>query len=296
MFQIPRLPNGDAPILVVIGGPTAVGKTNFAIECAQKWNAEIISADSRQFYREMSIGTAKPSEQELNAVKHHFIDNKSIFENYSSGRFATDVLAFLDEYFKHHRVAVMCGGSGLFIRAVCDGMDEFPEVPLATREAINELYAQEGISVLQEELAIADPVYYAEADLQNPARLIRALEVCRASGLPYSSFRRKEKPARPFQILKFALDMPRETLYERIDKRVIMMLEAGLVEEAQSLYPNRHLHALQTVGYSELFDYFDEKIPYEEAVRLIQQNSRHYAKRQLTWFRRESDINWLLPA
>lgn len=273
-------------------GPTASGKTALSIELAKHFDAEIISCDARQFYREMEVGTAKPDAEELAAVAHHFINSHSIHENYSAGDYERDALAFLDSYFQEKRVAVMVGGSGLYVRMVCEGVDEFPEVPAGTRSALQALFEVEGIEALQAELKSKDPSYYEQVDQQNPVRLIRALEVCRASGQPYSNFLNQPKKKRNFKAIKIALDWDRQKLYDRINKRVDLMLEAGLEEEARKLYPHRHLNALQTVGYQEWNAYFEGEISKEKAVELIKRNTRRYAKRQLTWCRREADLHW----
>lgn len=273
--------------LIVIGGATATGKTAFAIRTAQFFQTEILSSDSRQFYKEMNIGTAKPTEEELAAAPHHFISHLSIHQPYSVGDFEREALACLDRIFETHDTAVMTGGSGLYIKAVCEGLNTFPEVPVAIRQEVQALYDLNGIPALQYELKLADPDYYAEVDANNPARLLRAVAVCRASGRPFSSFRNQPLEPRRFQPVYVQLDRPRTDLYQRIDQRVSQMMEKGLQDEARSLYPHRHLQALQTVGYQELFDYFDGKTSLEEAIQLIRQHSRNYAKRQLTWFRRD---------
>jgi len=276
--------------LIVIGGPTASGKTSVAIQLANHFDTVILSCDSRQFYREMSIGTAKPTEAELAQAKHYFVNSLSIQEEYSVGDFERDALALLEQIYQEKDIAILAGGSGLFIRAVCEGLDEYPDVPLDIRTDLKTLFQQKGIEALQEELKFCDPTYYEQVDLQNHRRLIRALEVCRASGQPFSSFQNQEKPERFFQPIYILLDVEREQLYERINRRVDQMFETGLLEEARNLYPFRENTALQTVGYQELFDHFDGKITLEEAEELIKRNSRRYAKRQLTWFRK--DDHW----
>ncbi len=279
--------------LIVIAGPTAIGKTAAAIEIAKHFNTEIISADSRQFYREMTIGTAKPSEEELSTVKHHFVGSISIIENFTAGDFEKQCLSLLNQLFEVHNKVVLVGGSGLFIKAVCEGFDEFPEIPLQIREHLNKQFAENGLAFLQEKLSLADPLYYQQVDQQNPQRLIRALEVFEATGLPYSSFRRSNENKRPFSIKKFGMDMPREKLYERINQRVNTMMDNGLLEEVRSLLPYRNLNALNTVGYSEIFDYLGGTISLERAVELVKQNTRRYAKRQLTWFRKDQEMVWI---
>jgi tRNA dimethylallyltransferase len=285
--------NSNKPILIVIAGPTASGKTALSIEIAKHFDAEIISCDARQFYREMNIGTAKAAAEELAAVKHHFINSRSIEEEYSVGDYEKEVLSFLQEYFKIKKIAVMVGGSGLFMRVVCEGVDVFPEVPIEIRTELQELFNKQGIEILQKELKEKDPHYYEKVDLQNPHRLIRALEVCRASGKSFSSFHGQEKAERPFMVIKIGLNWGREQLYERINRRVDLMMSQGLEEEARLLYPKMQLNALQTVGYQELFSYFEGKLRREEAVEMIKQNSRHYSKRQMTWFKKEKDMIWV---
>lgn len=272
--------------LIVIGGATATGKTTAAIRSARHFDTEIISADSRQFYREMSIGTAKQTEEELATVPHHLVNSLSIEQPYSVGDFERDVLKVLDKIFASKNVAVMAGGSGLFIRAVCEGLDSFPDVPEAIQQEVQLLWETNGIEALQTELARLDPEYFEQVDRKNPVRLIRAIAVCRASGQPFSSFRKGKKNKRNFTPIYLLLEMERERLYERINLRVDKMMEAGLLEEARKLFPQRHFNSLQTVGYQELFDFFESKTSLEEAVELIKRNSRRYAKRQMTWFRK----------
>jgi tRNA dimethylallyltransferase len=281
--------------LIVIAGPTASGKTAAAIRLAQYYNTVIVSADSRQFYREMSIGTAKPTPEELAAAKHYFIDSHSITDNFSVGDYEQQGLALLAELFKSHDKVILVGGSGLYIKALCEGFDDIPQADPEIREQLNLEFAQKGITALQEELKIADPVFYGQADLNNPQRVIRALEVFRSTGQPFSSFRKATVNVRPFSSIKIGLDLPREVLYNRINQRVDDMIKQGLVDEARSLLPYRHLNALNTVGYSELFDYFDGKTDLHSAIELIKQNTRHFAKRQLTWFRKDKEIKWLEP-
>lgn len=281
--------------LIVIAGPTASGKTAAAINLAQHYQTVILSADSRQFYREMSIGTAKPSWIELAAAKHYFIDSHSITESFSVGDFEKQALALLDDLFKTHDVIILAGGSGLYIKALTEGFDDIPQADPKIREKLNHELATEGIEPLQRKLKEADPDYYDEVDLYNPQRIIRALEVYEATGKPFSSYRKAGINKRPFNILKIALDMPREVLYNRINQRVDIMIEQGLVAEAHELIFQRHLNALNTVGYSELFDHFDDKISLEKAIEQIKQNTRRFAKRQLTWFRKDTAIHWLKP-
>jgi len=281
------------PILIVIAGPTASGKTVAAIEVARHFNTVVVSADSRQFYREMSIGTAKPSTDELAAVKHYFIDSLFITETYTAGDYEKQCLELLTELFKVHNVVVLAGGSGLFIKAVCEGFDEFPDADPEVRNKLNNELADKGLVYLQEKLKAADPDYYEQVDTNNPQRIIRALEIFESTGKQYSSFRKSAGNKRPFQILKFGLNLPREVLYNRINHRVDLMVEQGLVEEVKSLLPYRHLNALNTVGYSELFDYFDGKTDLQTAISLIKQNTRRFAKRQMTWFGKDKEIVWV---
>lgn len=281
--------------LIVIGGPTASGKTAFAIRVAQRLGTEILSCDSRQFYREMSIGTAKPSAEELAAVPHHFINSISIEAAYSVGDYERDALALLEKLFEKHDAVVLTGGSGLYQKALCEGLDDFPEVPQEVRQRVEQWYQFSGIEGLQQKLKACDPDYYAKVDLQNSRRLMRALGVYEASGLPFSSFHHAQKTERNFTPFYLFLSPTRELLYERINQRVVQMVADGLVEEARSLYPQRHLLALQTVGYQELFEYFDGKTSLEEAIEQIKQHTRNYAKRQLTWARRDGFWKYIAP-
>lgn len=281
--------------LIVIAGPTASGKTAAAIRLAQHHKTVILSADSRQFYQEMAIGTAKPSADELAAAKHYFIDSHTVTEPFSVGDFEKQGLALLTEMFKTHDKVILVGGSGLYIKALCEGFDDIPQADPAIREQLNIQFAENGIAPLQDELKQADPVYYAEADINNPQRIIRALEVYRHTGVPFSSYRKATVNTRPFNILKIALDLPREVLYDRINQRVDTMVKDGLVDEVKSLIPYRDVNALNTVGYSEIFDYLDGRLTLDKAIELIKQNTRRFAKRQLTWFRKDKDIHWLAP-
>jgi tRNA dimethylallyltransferase len=282
--------------LIVIAGPTAIGKTALAIRLAQHYNTVIISADSRQFYREMSIGTAKPDAGELAAAQHYFINSHSITDNFSVGDFEKQALALLDELFKTHNKVILVGGSGLYIKAICEGFDDLPVADDATRAKLNQEFAQYGIEHLQNKLKKADPDYYNEVDLSNPQRVIRALEVFESTGRPISSYRIAAQNKRPFNILKFGLNLPREVLYQRINQRVDIMVQQGLVNEVRSLLPYRHLNALNTVGYSEIFDYLDGKTTLEQAIELTKQHTRNFAKRQLTWFNKDKKIQWFEPA
>jgi len=279
--------------LIVIAGPTASGKTATAIQLAKYYDTVIVSADSRQFYREMSIGTAKPTTEELAAVKHYFINSHSITESFTVGDFERECLALLSELFKHNDKVILVGGSGLYIKAVCDGFDALPIANAAIRSRLNSELTAHGITALQEKLKVADPIYYNLVDLNNPHRVIRALEVFESTGKPFSSFHHASKANRPFKIIKLGLNWPREILYDHINRRVDGMIQQGLADEVKSLLPYRHLNALNTVGYTELFDYFDGKIDLETAIKLIKQNTRQFAKRQLTWFGKDKDIAWL---
>ncbi len=282
--------------LVVVVGPTAVGKTDLCVRLAKHFRTEIISADSRQFFREMAIGTAKPTAAEQQGVPHHFVDSHSIKETYNAGAFEQDVLALLEKLFEQHEVVLMTGGSGLYVRAVLEGMDEMPEVAPEVRQALTQQYEKEGLQPLLDKLQELDPLYFAQVDKANPQRVVRALEVCLSSGLPYSSFRSSEKQGRPFNIVKIGLTRDRSELYGRIDQRMDLMLEQGLLEEAKALYPYRAHNALQTVGYKEIFDYLEGRYDWEEAVRLLKRNSRRYAKRQLTWFNKSpEEYTWFHP-
>ncbi len=278
--------------LIVIVGPTAAGKTDLAIAVAKKFRTEIISADSRQVYRELNIGVARPSEMQLSEVAHHFVANKSVKEEYAAGKFEKDALACLNQIFKKHDVAVMVGGSGLYVKAVCEGMDAVPTGAPEIREQIENELRVNGLKHLQDELKKADPVYYKSADVKNPRRVMRALEVFRASGKPFSSFHKKEKTKRDFHIVKIGISPEREKLYERINLRVDEMMQHGLLKEVENLRSFKNINALQTVGYKELFDYLDGKTDLETAINLIRQNTRNYAKRQLTWFRKDKDVKW----
>lgn len=284
--------NIDDPLLVVIAGPTAAGKTALAVSLARHFNTEIISADSRQFYREMHIGTAAPSQEELRMVKHHFIHHLSIHDPYDVSRFEADALEVLGKLFQTHPIVFMVGGSGLYINAVCNGIDVLPDPDPEIRLQLKETLATGGLAALQDELTRLDPEYALQVDLQNPARLMRAIEVCRATGMPYSALRTSKPALRSFRILKVGIDLPREVLYQRINNRVDAMMAAGLFEEALSLYPYRHLNALNTVGYKELFDHFAGLTSLEHAVDKIKIHTRRYAKRQLTWFRKDVGMRW----
>ncbi|GHA78175.1 tRNA (adenosine(37)-N6)-dimethylallyltransferase MiaA [Pontibacter akesuensis] len=282
--------------LVVVVGPTAVGKTDLCVQLAKHYNTEIISADSRQFFKEMRIGTAKPSPAEQQGVVHHFVDSHSIAEAYNAGAFEQDVLALLERLFERHEVVIMTGGSGLYVRAVLEGMDEMPDADPNVREALTRQYEEAGLQPLLDKLQELDPLYFAQVDKDNPQRIIRAVEVCVSSGMPYSSFRRSEKQQRPFNSIRIGLTRDRAELYSRIDQRMDQMLQQGLLEEAKELYPYRAHNALQTVGYKEVFDFLEGKYDWAEAVRLLKRNSRRYAKRQLTWFNKNpEEYTWFNP-
>jgi len=280
--------------LLVILGPTAVGKTSYSIRKALELGSPVISCDSRQLYKEMRIGTAVPSPEELAAVPHHFIQTLSVTQNYTAGMYEADAMALIDRLFAEgHETLVVTGGSMMYIDALCYGLDDFPEVPLMLREHLMECLRDEGVEVLAEQLRELDPVTCEEIDLSNGQRVIRALEVCLYTGQPFSSFKTRSIKDRNFEIVKIGLQRPREELYARINARVEKMMDEGLEAEARSLLPYRDLPALQTVGYREMFDYFDGKQDLETTVRLIQRNTRHYAKRQLTWWRRDPSIHWI---
>ena len=284
--------------LITVIGPTAIGKTALSIALAHHFGCEIISCDSRQFFKEMKIGTAVPNEVELAAAPHHFIQNKSIFERYSVGDFEQDALAKLAELFTKNNIQIMVGGSGLYVDAVLKGFDEFPEIDAAVRETINQQFETLGIAYLQEQLQALDLEYYEKLTLenpqtlQNPQRMKRFVEVCMGSGKPYSSYIGKRKNNRNFTPIVIGLEADREIMYNRINQRVDIMLNEGLLEEAQTLYPNKDLNALQTVGYRELFDYFDGNTPLDFAVEQIKMNTRRFAKRQITWFKKVENVKW----
>lgn len=282
-------------LLVVIAGPTAVGKTVVGISLAKIFASEIISCDSRQFYRELSIGTAKPTEAELAEVKHHFISNLSIHDYYNVSKYENEALILLEKLFKKHNVVFMVGGSGLYIDAVTRGIDDQPDAKPETRKYLKEILQNQGIEKLQEMLATADPEYYSAVDKANPARLLRALEVCIDTGKPFTQLRLNKSKERDFNMLKIAINLPRELLFSRIEKRVDQMIASGLVDEARRFYAERDLTALKTVGYKELFEFFDDKISLEQAITDIKTNTRRYAKRQLTWLKRDQDYYWLAP-
>jgi tRNA dimethylallyltransferase len=277
-------------------GPTASGKTALAIFLAKYFNTGIISVDARQVYREISIGTAKPTKEQLDTVPHHFINELSIDQPFSAGAFAREAIKRLEELFQTKDIIVAAGGSTLYFKALLEGVDEFPPLDSEVRSKLNEVYRAEGIIALQSLLREKDPEYYAKVDQNNPARLKRALEVSLSTGKPYSSYLNRDKPVLPFNVLKIGLEIPRKDLYRQIDMRCDAMMEAGLLEEVSSLYRYRNLQALQTVGYTEFFDYLDGKLNLDEAITLFKQHTRNYAKRQLTWFGKEKDLRWFSPA
>ena len=281
--------------LILVVGPTAVGKTDLCLNLAKKFKTEIVSCDSRQFYQEMNLGTAKPTADDLKQVPHHFINSLSIDQDYDVRKFEQDALKTLEELFENHKVVIMTGGSGLFADAVENGLDEMPEVASEIRQEIIREYEVKGLSYLQKEVAAYDPEYFEKVDQKNPQRLMRALEIWRGTGKKFSSFRIKSKKERPFKIIKVGLERNREELYSRIDLRMDQMIAEGLFDEAEALFAKRHLNALQTVGYSEIFGFMEGKYDKEEAVRLLKRNSRRYAKRQMTWFKREETVKWFSP-
>jgi tRNA dimethylallyltransferase len=281
--------------LIIITGPTAVGKTAFSIRLARHFGTEIISADSRQFYSEMRIGTAFPTPEELSAVRHHFVGNLSVKDEYNVARYEQEVLEKLRVLFGTHDAVVMCGGSGLYIDAVCRGIDDLPDHDPSLRETLKEELAEKGLEAMVEKLETLDPEYAEIVDRRNPNRVLRALEVCLQTGTTYSSMRKNVPRQRPFHIIRLGLDLPREELFRRIETRVDAMMAGGLLDEARALLPFRHLNALNTVGYKELFAFMDGNISLEQAIADIKTNTRRYARRQLTWFRRDKDMAWFSP-
>ena len=279
--------------LLVILGPTAVGKSDFAVEKASEAGSVVVSCDSRQIFKELDIGVARPGAAQLAAVPHYFVASHSIFDNYTAGRYELEAMDLLEKLFQEHDTVVMCGGSGLYIDALCNGLDDFPEADRELRASLMQRLEAEGIESLRNDLRVLDPESYLSIDIANRQRIVRALEVTIATGRPFSSFKSSPSKQRPFEIEKIGLTRPREELYERIDRRVDLMMSAGLEEEARGLLQYRSLPALNTVGYKELFGYFDGEYDLEEAVRLIKRNTRHYAKRQMTWWRRDTSITWI---
>jgi tRNA dimethylallyltransferase len=278
--------------LITVVGATAIGKTALSIQLAKYFNTEIISCDSRQFFKEMCIGTAVPSAEELAAAPHHFIQNKSIFDHYSVGQFEKDALKKLDELFLKNKIVIMVGGSGLYTNAVLEGFDDFPKIDTEIREKLNKQIEIGEVEILQNQLKELDPESYKTIEIENPHRLIRALEICIGTGKPYSSFKNKHKTKRNFIPIKIGLTADREVMYDRINQRVAIMLQEDLLEEAKKLYPHKELNSLQTVGYRELFDYFDGKCSLEFAIEEIKKNTRRFAKRQVTWNKKDESIHW----
>lgn len=283
------------PVLIVLLGPTGVGKTQTSLSLASFLNCPIVSSDSRQIFKELSIGTAAPTQEELNQAKHYFIHTHSIFDSYSAGEYELDVLNLLNQLFQENPYALLVGGSMMYIDAVCDGMDDIPSVDEKTRLFWQNEFAENGLEYIQQKLKKMDPVHFLEVDLQNPKRILHALEVCTVAGVPFSTLRTGRKKQRPFQIIKIGLNRPRPELYEQINQRVDLMMTDGLLEEAKPFYEYRKINSLNTVGYKELFDYMAGKCSLDQAVELIKRDSRHYAKRQLTWFRRDETIRWFHP-
>ena len=281
--------------LIVITGPTAVGKTALCLEIAKHFDIPIINADSRQIYRELRIGTAQPTKEQMQEVKHYFVGTLGLDDYYSASLFEQQVLECLEQQFLTNDYALLSGGSMMYIDAVCDGIDDIPTIDDETRTLMKQRLADEGLEALVEELRRLDPEYYGIVDRQNPRRVVHALEICVMTGKTYTSFRKREKRQRPFQIVKIGLNRPREELYDRINQRVDQMMADGLLEEAKSLYPLRHLNALNTVGYKELFDYLEGRWPLEEAVERIKGNTRRYARKQLTWYKKDERMKWFHP-
>ena len=274
-------------------GPTGVGKTELSLALAEQLGSPIVNADSRQIYRELPIGTAAPTAAEQSRVKHYFVGTHSLSEDYNAGQYERDAMALLERLFAEHDTVVLSGGSMMYVKAVCEGLDEMPFVSPDLRVSLREAYEQQGLEWLQAEVAAADPDYWREVDQCNPQRLLHALEICRASGQPFSAFRKGQQKERPFRVVKIGLTRDREELYSRINARVLQMMAAGLQQEAERVIPYRQCNSLQTVGYKEMFRFLDGEWTEEEAVRMIQQNSRHYAKRQLTWYRADASVHWL---
>ena len=281
--------------LIVVVGATGSGKTDLSLRLATHFSAPILSTDSRQVYRGLPIGTAQPTAEQLATAEHHFIASHELTDNFNCGEYEVQALARLEELFQKHDTVVAVGGSGLYIQALCEGMDDLPQADEELRKALSERLQNEGIESLLADLQRLDPAYYEQVDRQNPSRVLRAVEVCMQTGQPYSSLRTGEKRERNFRIIKVGIDWEREVLYDRINRRVDIMIDEGLEAEARAVYHLRHLNSLQTVGYREMFEYFDGTISREEAIELIKRNSRRYAKRQMTWFRRDEEIRWFSP-
>ena len=290
-----KVNHSDTPTLIVLLGPTGVGKTALSLTLAEQLNSPVISADSRQFYQALPIGTAAPTKEELERVQHYFVGNLQLADYYSASQFETDVLRLLADLFQNHETILMSGGSMMYIDAVCKGIDDIPTIDGQLRADLKELYEKEGIDSIRNQLKLLDPVFYKQVDLQNHKRVIHALEICLMAGKPYSSLRKNEKKQRPFKIIKVGLQRPREELYERINRRVDEMMTQGLLEEARAVYPFRHLNSLNTVGYKELFNYFSGEWTLDFAVEKIKQNTRIYSRKQMTWFKRDTEIRWFYP-
>ncbi|WP_243349113.1 tRNA (adenosine(37)-N6)-dimethylallyltransferase MiaA [Parabacteroides sp. FAFU027] len=284
-----------AKTLIVLLGPTGVGKTELSLRIAQRFKAEIISSDSRQLYKEMLIGTAAPTPAQLNRVKHHFVGELALTDYYSAAQFENDVIHFLEDYYQEHDIALMTGGSMMYIDAVCKGIDDLPTIDETLRKEIIRLYETEGLEPIKKQLRELDPVYYNQVDLMNPKRVIHALEICLMTGKPYSSLRTNTKKKRPFNIIKIGLTRDREELYERINMRVDEMMKDGLLREAEKLYPFKGYNSLNTVGYKELFSYIEGELRLEEAIEKIKRNTRVYSRKQMTWFKRDPEIVWFHP-
>ena len=287
--------NNQKKYLIVIAGPTAVGKTALSIRLAQLFSTVVLSTDSRQFYREMNIGTAKPTEEEMDGVPHYFINNKSITEEYTAGDFEIEAIETLDNLFQKHKVVIATGGSGLYIQGLCEGIDLMPDIPEKLRTKWMHALAEKGVERLAEELVKIDPEYHNSIDIKNPHRVIRGLETFELTGKPFSEFRKNTKAKRSFEIIKIAINRDREVLYDRINLRMDLMIEQGLFNEAESLIEHKDRRTLKTVGYQEIYDFLDGKYDYQEAVRLLKRNSRRYAKRQVTWFKRDKEFEWFSP-
>lgn len=285
----------EKPTLIVVVGPTAVGKTAMGVALAKYFQADVVSADSRQLYKEMSIGTAKPTTEEMQGIKHYFVDSHSIHETFTTGDFEREAGKLLEELFSVTTVAILVGGTGMFVNALCNGMDNLPKGNEELRAKLNERLEKEGVESLAAELHKLDPVYYEKVDRHNPHRVMRALEVCLITGQPYSALLNKPKIEKPYRIIKIGLELARDQLYDRIDSRMDLMLEAGLEEEVRNLLPYKDLYSLQTVGYSEVFAHWEGEYGRDEMVRLLKRNSRRYAKRQLTWFKRDEGTRWFSP-
>ena len=281
--------------LIIIAGPTAVGKTDTAIRLARHYGTEIINADSRQVYREMKTGTAVPSEKQLAQVKHHLVGHRSIHQNYNASLFELEAIDILDNLFAHHHVVILAGGSGMYIEAVCHGIDDIPSIDPEIRDRLRREFLENGLAGIRARLLSADPEYYKKADLNNPKRILKALEISQMTGRPYSTFLTGRAKERSFIPLRIGLDIPRAELHDNINRRVDSMIAQGLVEEARGLFAYRELNALNTVGYKELFEYFENKCSLDEAVKKIKDHTRQYARRQLTWFRKQKDTKWFLP-